>query len=284
VKNQAALAKLSSAYMKTIDSYLKDEKAHGSFVTADCGADCAGDTTLGYAVLIGIDFLSYEENACLWWGLCGTPAKMIDRVKKTGRLLAAKGKLKPTDAPSPESIMNDSFLREVKTQMQAQADLAKEVAGEKTQVAPTTIAAKETTYTYAAETAKKDTTADVGTLKLPNVYFAEGRHDLDPNAKSVVQGIGENLRSFPALCVRVYGHTNSKGQQATNKALSLYRAQAIVKELQASDAASFPTSRFDVQGFGSERPVMKDGAEDMDASRRTEFRLFNCGAQATKGG
>jgi OOP family OmpA-OmpF porin len=179
--------------------------------------------------------------------------------------------------------MNDSFLRELKTQMQAQADLAKEVAGEKTQVAAAPITAKEASYTYAADAAKKDTSADVGTLKLPNVYFAEGRHDLDPNAKSVVQGIGENLRSFPALCVRVYGHTNSKGQQATNKPLSLYRAQAIVKELQALDAAAFPASRFDVQGFGSEKPVMKDGAEDMDASRRTEFRLFNCGAQATKG-
>lgn len=284
VKNQAPLAKLSSAYMKTIDSYLKDENAHGSFVTADCGADCSGDATLGSAVLKGIDFLSYEENACLWWGLCGTPAKMIDRVKKTGRLLAAKGKLKATDAPSPESIMNDSFLRELKTQMQAQVDLAKEVAGEKTEVAPTTLAAKERTYTYAADTTKKDTSSDVGTLNLPNVYFAEGRHDLDPNGKSVVEGIGEKLKSFPALCVRVYGHTNSKGQPATNKALSLYRAQAIVKELQTSDAASFPTSRFDVQGFGSERPVMKDGVEDMDGSRRTEFRLFNCGAQAKTGG
>jgi outer membrane protein OmpA-like peptidoglycan-associated protein len=284
VKNQAALGKLSSAYMKTIDSYLKDEKAHGSFVTADCGADCAGDATLGSAVLAGIDFLNYEENACLWWGLCGTPAKMIDRVKKTGRLLSAKGKLKPTDAPSPESIMNDSFLREMKAQMQAQTDLAKEVAGEKTEVASPTVTAKETTYTYAADTTKKDTSSDVGTLNLPNVYFAEGRHDLDPNGKSVVEGIGQSLKSFPALCVRVYGHTNSKGQQATNKALSLYRAQSIVKELQAADATSFPASRFDVQGFGSERPVMKNAVEDMDASRRTEFRLFNCGAQATKGG
>jgi len=284
VKNQAPLAKLASAYMKTIDSYLKDEKAHGSFITADCGADCAGDATLGAVVLQGIDFLSYEENACLWWGLCGAPAKMIDRVKKTGRLLSAKGKLNPTDAPRPESILNDSFLRELKTQMQAQTEPAKEVAGEKTEVTQPTLTAKERTFTYAAETTKKDTSSDVGTLNLPNVYFAEGRHDLDPNGKSVVEGIAERLRSFPALCVRVHGHTNSKGQAATNKALSLYRAQSIVKELQAFDAAAFPATRFDVQGFGPEKPVMKDGVEDMDASRRTEFRLFNCQAQTTKGG
>jgi outer membrane protein OmpA-like peptidoglycan-associated protein len=284
VKNQAPLAKLASAYMRTIDSYLKDEKAHGSFVTADCGADCAGDATLGSAVLQGIDFLNYEENACLWWGLCGAPAKMIERVKKTGRLLTARGKLNAADAPNPESILNDSFLRDLKTQLQAQAELAKEVVGEKTAVAAATLSAKERTYTYAAETTKKDTSSDVGTLNLPSVYFAEGRFDLDQNGKSVVLGIGEKLRSFPALCVRVYGHTNSTGQPGTNKALSTNRAQAIVKELQTWDSAAFPASRFDVQGFGSERPVLKDGVEDKDASRRTEFRLFNCGAQAQKGG
>jgi outer membrane protein OmpA-like peptidoglycan-associated protein len=280
VKNQAPLAKLASAYMKTIDSYLKDEAAHGSFITADCGGDCSGDATLGAAVLSGIDFLSYEENACLWWGLCNTPAKLVERVKKTGRLLAAKGKLKPADAPSAESILNDSFLRELKTQMQAQADLAKEVAGEKTQVAAATPTAKERTYTYAAEATKADTGADVGTLNLPNVYFAEGRFDLDQNAKSVVEGIGEKLRSFPALCVRVYGHTNSTGQAASNKALSTNRAQAMVKHLQTWDAEGFPASRFDVQGFGSEKPVLKDGVEDRDASRRTEFKLFRCAAKS----
>ncbi len=99
----------------------------------------------------------------------------------------------------------------------------------------------------------------------------------------MVEGIGDKLRSFPALCVRVYGHTNSKGQPATNKALSSPRAQSIVKRLQGFDAEAFPNSRFDVEGFGSERPILKDGVEDLDASRRTEFRLFNCGAQARKG-
>jgi outer membrane protein OmpA-like peptidoglycan-associated protein len=283
VKNQPALSKLAAAYFKTIDSYMKDEPSHASFVTADCGADCAGDSTLGSAVLAGIDFSTYEENACLWWGLCGTPAKMIDRLKKTGRLLAAKGKLKAPDLPGPESVLNDSFLRELKSQMTEQAKLAAEVAGEKTKVEAAEPKAKETTYTYAADKAKANSGADVGTLNLPNVYFAEGKFDLDPNATSVVEGIGDKLRSFPALCVRVYGHTNSKGQPATNKTLSTSRAQSIVKRLQSFDAEAFPNSRFDVQGFGSERPILKDGVEDLDASRRTEFRLFNCGATAQKG-
>lgn len=283
VKQQAALAKLASAYFNVIGSYIKDTKAHASFITADCGADCAGDPTLGAAVLSGIDFLTYDENACLWWGLCNTPAKMIDRVKKTGRLLTAKGKLKAADAPSPDSILNDSFLRGLKTQMQEQADLANEVAGDKTKVAAPVVEAKEKTYTYAATVTKTDTGTDVGTLNLPNVYFTEGQYELDQNAASVVANIGEKLRSFPALCVRVYGHTNSTGNPAANRALSDNRAKAIVKQLQTLDGESFPSSRFDVQGFGSDRPVLKDGVEDKQASRRTEFRLFNCKAQVQKG-
>src|SRR5688572_18190838 len=116
VKNQAALSKLAAAYFKTIDSYMKDEPSHASFVTADRGADCAGDSSLGSAVLSGIDFSTYDENASLWWGLCGTPSKVIDRMTKPGRLLAVKGKLKAPDLPGPESVLSDSFLRELKSQ------------------------------------------------------------------------------------------------------------------------------------------------------------------------
>ena len=279
IKNKDTIGKLAGAYFKTIDSYGKDKDAHGTFITEDCGPDCGGDKSLGNAVLAGIDFLDYQENACLWWGLCGKPAKMIDRVKKTGRLLAAKGKLKSADLPKADSILNDSFLRELKSQMEQQASLAAEVAGDKTQVKGPVLSAKEKAYEYAAETTKADTSSDVGTLNLPNVYFAEGKHALDPNAGSVVEGIGEKLRSFPALCVRVYGHTNSTGAANANKALSERRAKAIVKHLQEWDSEAFPDSRFDVQGFGSERPILKDGIEDKKASRRTEFRLFNCGAK-----
>jgi outer membrane protein OmpA-like peptidoglycan-associated protein len=284
VKNEATLSKLAQAYFSTIDSYVKDPNAHGRFITEDCGSDCASDSALGSAVLAGIDFLTYDENACLWWGLCDTPPKMTERLKKTARLLSAKGKLKAADAPAPDSILNDSFLRGMKSRMEEQGKLAAEVAGEATKVTAPKLEAKEKTYVYAAEATKRAAGADIGTLNLPNVYFSEGKAELDQNAGSVVDGIGEKLRSFPASCVRVYGHTNSTGNPANNKLLSERRAQAIVKRLQSSDAESFPATRFDVQGFGSERPLLKDGVEDKDASRRTEFRLFNCGAQPQKGG
>jgi outer membrane protein OmpA-like peptidoglycan-associated protein len=174
-------------------------------------------------------------------------------------------------------VLNDSFLVAMKKQMEEQAKLAAEVAGKNTEVEGPTLKAEEKTYDYKAEEAKADDSSDVGTLKLPNIYFSEGKSDLDQNAKSVVDGIADKLASFPALCVRVHGHTNSKGNSAQNKTLSDKRAKAIVARLQEIDSSAFPGSRFDVRGFGSEQPVMNNGAEDFDASRRTEFKLFNCG-------
>ncbi len=278
VREKATLAKLAKAYFDTIDGYLKEPEAHAKFITADCGADCAGNASLGSAVLSGIDFLSFEENMCLWWGQCGTPTKMIERITKTGRLLAAKGKLDASALPTPASILNDSFLVGLRTEREASTKLAAEVAGKETEIKPPTLEAKEKVYAYAAAEAKAKPDADVGTLSLPNIYFPEGRATLDPNAKSVVAGIADRLKSFPALCVRVYGHTSSSGNPDNNRRLSQDRAAAIVNELKAVDAEAFPGARFDARGFGSSVPILKNGAEDLDASRRTEFKLFNCGS------
>ncbi len=282
VKEKATLQKLAHAYFKTIDGYRRDPAAQGKFITADCGADCASDPTLGVAVLEGIDFLSYEDNMCLWWGQCGSPAKMIERIGKTGHLLTAKNKLAAADAPLPHTILNDSFLVAMKKDMDEKQKLAAEVAGKDTKVEPAAMKVEEKRYDYAAEKAKESAAADVGTLNLPNIYFGEGSYVLDQNARSIVATIADKLRSFPALCVRVYGHTNSLGSPAANKSLSEQRANSIVTYLKSLDGIAFPASRFDVRGFGSEQTIKKNGQEDRDASRRTEFKLFNCGAKTKK--
>jgi len=201
---------------------------------------------------------------------------MIERINKTGRLLVAKGKVEQSELPAPPSILNDSFLVGLRTEREQQAKLANEVAGTATQVKPPVLEAKEKEYTYAATATKERPQADVGTLSLPSIYFPEGKATLDPNGRSVVGGIADKLKSFPALCVRVYGHTNSSGNPQANLKLSQQRASAIVTELAEVDKAAFPATRFDARGFGSTLPVLRDGQEDREASRRTEFKLFNC--------
>jgi outer membrane protein OmpA-like peptidoglycan-associated protein len=279
-KEAAAVTALTRSYFSVIDSYLSDPVAHAAFVTKDCGPDCAGDETLGKAVLEGIDFLSYRGNMCLWWGHCDAPPKMVERIHKTARLLTAKQKLLPSDVPAPETILDDRALLELEAEMKTQLQLAADVVGKETQIATFKLEAREKTYRYLASVTQNDPARDVGTLRLPNVYFPEGSAQLDQNARSVVDVIGEELRAFPALCVHVHGYTSSSGNPDKNRQLSEARAHAIADYLWSLDNVMFQHSRFDVRGFGQAAPIMRNNAEDLNASRRTEFKLFNCEQQA----
>jgi outer membrane protein OmpA-like peptidoglycan-associated protein len=273
-EHPVALGRLVSAYFKTVDGYARDKQAHSAFLTSDCGPDCAGDAALGSAVLEGIDFLTFEENLCIWFGHCTTPGKLAPRVQKTAKLLIAKGKLTSDALPDPSTLFDDRFIVGIKQERLDAARLAREVAGPGSDLELPTFAARDQSYDYVVPGA--ETSDAVGTLRLPNVSFREGSYALTEDARKTVSSIAEQLRDFPALCVRIAGHTNSNGDSAANKRLSRFRAMAIAVELTRIDRVAFPASRFDVQGFGSERPILKDGVQDPDASRRTEFTLLTC--------
>lgn len=271
---RAAFQRLIAAYFKTIDAYQKDTAAHGEFLTKDCGSDCQGDPSLGGAVLDGIDFLTFEENLCLWFGHCATPSKLAPRIGRTGRLLVAKGKLAANAVPEAADVIDDSFLLTLKQERVDASRLAQEVAGPGTKVQEATFVATDPAYSYTVRSG--EVVANVGTLQLPQVFFDERSYALGEASKRTVADIADRLRSFPALCVRIHGYTNSRGEPAANRRLSFLRALAIAGELTRIDPTAFPRERFEVQGFGSQRPVLTGGIEDLDASRRTEFTLFEC--------
>jgi len=275
-----ALQGLVNAYFATVDAQVKDPAAHGAFVTTDCGKDCAADSALGTAVLESIDFLTLDENVCLWFGFCGEPNKMLERVAKTARLLTAKGKVDARAVPDPAApLLDTSFLEAARKEREtaaggpatAAAAGGPEGAGAQHREEP---AAKERVYSYTAAAAKAGTS--VGTLDLPNVAFSEASHALNEEARAKIGVIAETLRGFPALCVRIVGHTNSTGDKEANRLLSKSRALAIAEQLTSIDPSVFPKERFDVQGLGSDQPVLVDGVEDKIASRRTDFTLINC--------
>ena len=101
VNKSPALERLVSAYFDTVDAQVEDPVAHAAFVTSDCGKDCASDNALGAAVLDSVDFLTLDENACLWFGMCGGSSKILERADRTARLLAAKGKVDARVLPAP---------------------------------------------------------------------------------------------------------------------------------------------------------------------------------------
>jgi outer membrane protein OmpA-like peptidoglycan-associated protein/ABC-type nitrate/sulfonate/bicarbonate transport system substrate-binding protein len=274
-----ALKHFVSAYFATVDAQVKDPAAHAAFVTKDCGKDCAADAALGAAVLESLDFLTLEENACLWFGFCGGASKLAERVGKTARLLTAKGKLDTRALPEPAALLDTSILKALHDD-RARATRAPDsaeapaVAAAPEQKPAEERAPKERVYSYTAGAARTGT--PVGTLELPNVAFAEASHTLNEEGRAKVGLIAETLRGFPALCVRIVGHTNSTGDKEANRHLSKSRALAIAEHLTRIDPTVFPKERFDVQGMGSDRPVLVNTVEDKIASRRTDFTLIDC--------
>lgn len=93
---------------------------------------------------------------------------------------------------------------------------------------------------------------------------------LTVEAGAVLDDLASRLGDASGFAITVEGHTDSDGDAAANLALSEQRAQAVVAALVERGVAA---GALTAEGFGEIRPVLVDGVEDKDASRRVEFRI-----------
>lgn len=115
-------------------------------------------------------------------------------------------------------------------------------------------------------------------VDLPgDVLFDFDKDILRPDAGKVLQRVAELLRSFPNKAVSIAGHTDSKGDDAYNDALSERRARRVEEDLSRRDETP---RHFLVQGFGERQPVAPnekvDGTDDPEGrqkNRRVEIQI-----------
>ncbi len=100
-----------------------------------------------------------------------------------------------------------------------------------------------------------------------NLTFATGSANLDAASLKEVAELAKVMKAFPTVHINVEGHTDSSGDAAKNKALSLSRANAVKKQLTAS---GINEKRMTTAGLGSDKPIMENGAENKEKSRRIE--------------
>ena len=109
-----------------------------------------------------------------------------------------------------------------------------------------------------------------GLLRVRTIRFDEGQASLDAASLPLVDDVADALRPCAGSRIATEGHTDPVGDDATNQALSLRRAEAVRarlvgKALIAADLVAI--------GFGATRPV--DGLDPADpANRRIEFRVI----------
>ena len=105
-------------------------------------------------------------------------------------------------------------------------------------------------------------------VDLPaDVLFDFDKASLRPDAADALAKASELLRSYPGAPVRIVGHTDGKGTDGYNDALSLKRAQTVAAALQAA-----PGRTVRAEGFGNRWPVAPnttaDGQDDPAGRQR----------------
>ncbi|MBT8077540.1 MAG: OmpA family protein [Gammaproteobacteria bacterium] len=110
------------------------------------------------------------------------------------------------------------------------------------------------------------------TLNMPgHVTFATDSSDLSPQFFEVLNSVSTVLKEFEKTVVEVAGHTDSRGTEQYNQALSDRRALSVVSYLKAQNVRD---QRFLIVGMGETMPVASnDTPEGRQANRRVEITL-----------
>lgn len=108
-------------------------------------------------------------------------------------------------------------------------------------------------------------------LTLGDVVFDAGKASLQPGAMTAIDRLAQLLSVYPERSIRIEGHTDSVGDDATNQQLSERRASAVRDALlgRGVDAA-----RIEAVGYGATRPIADNRTESgRQKNRRIEIVL-----------
>jgi len=117
--------------------------------------------------------------------------------------------------------------------------------------------------------AKVDVNGCPVSLELKGVNFRVDSAVLTPNAKSILDGVAQNLINFPQKNdIEVHGHTSSEGSDSHNLKLSQRRSQSVVSYLKQKGV----TNKLTARGYGEKLPVADNSTQEgRELNRRVEL-------------
>jgi outer membrane protein OmpA-like peptidoglycan-associated protein len=109
-------------------------------------------------------------------------------------------------------------------------------------------------------------------IKLPNVYFAQSKFEIDKESYSALNEVVSILRENSDFSLIIEGHTDNQGDWNENLKLSLERAKQVKAYLINQGVIS---ERIQTKGWGGTRPLSASTLEDKRRlNRRVEFSLI----------
>ncbi len=107
---------------------------------------------------------------------------------------------------------------------------------------------------------------------LEPIQFEYNRANILPVSFAILDEVVALMKDRTTLRLGIYGHTDSQGAAAYNKALSDRRAASVVKYIVDKGIAQ---ERLESAGYGMERPVADNATEEGRAqNRRVEFKIL----------
>jgi outer membrane protein OmpA-like peptidoglycan-associated protein len=109
-------------------------------------------------------------------------------------------------------------------------------------------------------------------LKLNNIYFDFDKYDLRPESYTELDRLYRFLEGNPSIKLEISAHTDSKGTDEYNIALSQHRAESVVSYLTGKGIVQ---ERLIAKGYGKSRPVADNETEEGRAkNRRVEMLII----------
>ena len=118
----------------------------------------------------------------------------------------------------------------------------------------------------------------------PSMLFDEGKSDLKPAFKDIlndffpryIEVLGRSQYKDKIKEIRIEGHTNSNGEYFSNMELSQDRTRSVLQYclgITSESDVEWLRGVITANGLSSSHPVLRDGEEDKNLSRRVEFRI-----------
>jgi len=109
-----------------------------------------------------------------------------------------------------------------------------------------------------------------GKLVTYGIYFDVNSDKVKPESFGTLKGIAAVLSENPTVKVKIFGHTDSDGNDAANLDLSKRRAASVKNELSKNFAID--ASRMETDGKGESQPIApNDNLTNKALNRRVEF-------------
>ncbi|MFD4551136.1 OmpA family protein [Streptomyces sp. NPDC058466] len=129
------------------------------------------------------------------------------------------------------------------------------------------------------EERREDTNSDVTFALQAEVLFPKDSSKLNPDARSRIQAIADEIKAQNATTVRVFGFTDNLGSYAHGLTLSKKRAEAVHDQLAAALGSTDIT--FEVRGYSEDYPIADNTSEQGRRKNRRVEVTFPRGATSS---